>query len=125
MKRLAIFSTALCLLAACSVSGFESLDNEAFERLIATDGVQLVDVRTADEFVTKPHIAGAINIDVKAADFAEQAQALLDKEKKVAVYCQRGRRSKMAAAQLTELGYEVYELNTGIENWQKAEKPVE
>lgn len=95
MKRLAIFSTALCLLAACSVSGFESLDNEAFERLIATDGVQLVDVRTADEFVTKPHIAGAINIDVKAADFAEQAQALLDKEKKVAVYCQRGRRSKM------------------------------
>ncbi len=125
MRRLTVFSTILCLLVACSAAGFESLDNDAFERLIATDGVQLVDVRTADEFATKPHIAGAINIDVKVANFAEQAQALLDKEKKVAVYCQRGRRSKMVAAQLTELGYTVYELNTGIENWQKAEKPVE
>ncbi len=125
MKRLTPFLLTACLLAACSASGFESLDNDDFERLLATGEVQLVDVRTADEFATKPHIAGAVNIDVKTADFAERAQSLLDKEKKVAVYCQRGRRSKMAAAQLTELGYTVYELNTGIENWQNAGKPVE
>lgn len=125
MKRLAFALTVACILAACSAAGFESLGNDDFERLVSSGDVQLVDVRTAEEFAAKPHIAGAVNIDVKADDFADLAQSLLDKDKRVAVYCRRGKRSKMAAARLAEFGYKVYELDTGIENWQKAGKPVE
>jgi rhodanese-related sulfurtransferase len=127
MKRPAFLTIlAACLFVACSAHSYQSLGNDEFEQLIAVDSVQLIDVRTADEFVNKPHIASAVNIDVKSPDFDQRAQSLLDASKPVAVYCLHGKRSKIAAQRLIDLGFEqVYELNTGIEAWQNAGKAVE
>ncbi len=127
MKRSIIISIfAACLFVACNARSYQSLGNDEFEQLIAVDSVQLIDVRTSSEFLNKPHIAGALNIDVKSPDFDQRAQSLLDASKPVAVYCLHGKRSKIAAQRLVNLGFEqVYELNTGIEAWQNAQKPVE
>jgi rhodanese-related sulfurtransferase/glutaredoxin-related protein len=83
---------------------------------------QIVDTRTADEFAIN-HINGAINIDMKAADYAK-GLTKLDKTKPVFVYSIQNYRSGILAKQLRESGYgEVYELKSGIPSWIGAGYP--
>ena len=93
-----------------------SVDNIEFARHIESGNVQLIDVRTRQEFA-EGHIIGARNIDSSAADFEEQISSL-DKAKPVALYCRSGRRSKLAAERVLALGYDVIELDKGILSWQ-------
>lgn len=93
---------------------------EEFAEIIAQKNVRLIDVRTPKEYA-EGHIAGAENIDVKAADFAERIK---DIKGEVAVYCRSGKRSMMAAEQLAKQGCTVYNLDGGILAWQKAGKPT-
>jgi len=79
--------------------------------------LQLVDVRTSEEFRTS-HLQDAQNICVTDANFKEKAEAL-DKNKPVYVYCRKGGRSARAAEILTEMGFtEVYDLQGGLTNWE-------
>lgn len=43
----------------------------------------------------------------------------------MAVYCRSGKRSKKAAAILSEKGYKVFELDKGFNSWQEAGKEIE
>ena len=118
-KFLLFLMSVMCLFAGCSdKTKFKSVDSKEFERQIAVDGVQLVDVRTADEFASK-HIVGAVNIDVTASDFDEKV-AKLDKTKPIAVYCRSGNRSKRAAQRMASAGFVVVELDGGILSWSGA-----
>lgn len=87
----------------------------------AYPGAQLVDVRTADEYA-QGHIASAQNIDVKKGTFLQEADSLLDKSRPVAVYCKGGVRSRMAAKQLLEKGFMVYNLQEGYDGWIRYQK---
>ncbi len=91
-----------------------------FAEIMTRNDVLLIDVRTSDEYA-EGHLAGAENIDVKAADFAE---CIKDIQGTVAVYCRGGRRSLKAAEQLAKQGCTVYNLDGGIQAWQKAGKPT-
>lgn len=64
-------------------------------------GITIVDVRDASEY-QEGHIAGAINIP--SDQFASQS-GVLDKEKKLVVYCNSGGRSYTAYRKLMKLGY--------------------
>ena len=106
-----------CLLGGChNTVGFVSQSNQEFAATISDSNVQLVDVRTAEEFADG-HIPGAVNIDVKRDDFDEVVAAGLDNGRPVAVYCRSGARSKVAAKRLAGKGFKVYELNNGFMNW--------
>lgn len=98
---------------------------DSFARQLANNlQAQLIDVRTADEFV-QGHLPDAKNIDYKRADFDRLIKAL-DKQKPVYVYCLSGGRSKAAAEQLRSLGYgPVYELTGGYLKWSAKLLPVE
>ncbi len=76
----------------------------------------LLDVRTEKEFAVG-HIKGAILIpDYEIRLRAEKE--LPDKAKTILVYCRSGRRSKLAAQDLAELGYtDVLEFG-GIIDWK-------
>lgn len=63
--------------------------------------IQIVDVRDPEEFA-EGHIPGAINCPLE--DFALQS-AVIDKKKKVVVYCNAGGRSYKAYRKLMRLGY--------------------
>ena len=126
MKKLFIFISAiLCNLLGCTAQQqkFESLDAEAFEQVISDTSVVRLDVRSIDEYASG-HIAKAINIDVMKDDFKTKATSLLPKDKTIALYCRSGRRSKKAAGILTENGYKVIELNSGISGWINAQKDI-
>lgn len=91
---------------------------EAFAEYIAGDSVQLVDVRTAEEFADG-HINGATNIDVKDSCFIAKAKNILTTERPVAVYCRSGKRSAYAAEILSAAGYKAANLEGGILEWMK------
>jgi len=79
----------------------------------------LLDVRTPAEFASG-HLPGAVNLDVRSADFS-QAAATLDPGKNYAVYCHSGNRSKTAMATMSQAGFtHLYDLAGGIGAWQSA-----
>ena len=83
-----------------------------------TAGATVVDVCTPVEFLAG-HVPGALNLDVNAADFAQKA-AQLDKSKPVLVNCHAGIRGARAAALLHELGFDVKNLEGGLDAWEAA-----
>ena len=107
--------TVLCAIFGCTAKGFVSVDADEFAREIVKPGVQVVDVRTAEEYAAG-HLPKAVNVDVLQSDFAKKI-AKLDKKRPVALYCRSGRRSKSAAEQAAKLGFKVVELDGGILSW--------
>ena len=103
---------------------FKSVSVADFAELIKdTANVQLLDVRTSDEF-NEGHIDGALQIDFYSALFMDLATMKLSTEKPVAIYCRSGRRSASAANKLAELGYDVINLDGGIMAWKQSKKPI-
>jgi len=127
MKSLLKTLGMVCLfgMAACQNSqpAFKSVDAATFEQQISAPEVQLVDVRTPDEYAAG-HIAESKNIDSGSADFEVVCKKELDSQRPVAVYCRSGRRSKIAAEQLTKMGFQVVELNGGFNEWKESNRTV-
>jgi rhodanese-related sulfurtransferase len=119
MKKIILLFLSLMasLIVFSQENNFQSVNNEEFAKIIKKKKVQLIDVRTAQEFSTG-HLPKAQNIDMRQADFQEKARKELKTKHPVAVYCRSGRRSKIAAQKLVAQGFEVYELNTGIIQWK-------
>ena len=103
---------------------FKSVSVVDFADIIKdTANVQLLDVRTCDEF-NEGHIDGALQIDFYSALFMDLATMKLSKEKPVAIYCRSGRRSASAANKLAEQGYDVINLDGGIMAWKQSKMPI-
>ena len=96
---------------------------DEFQTLIADPDVQLLDVRTQEEF-DDGHISGARLVDVNDSAFVEKALGVLDPQRRVAVYCRSGRRSAHAASLLASQGLAVTNLNGGVIAWQDQGKTL-
>ena len=89
--------------------------NSALEEYRHTTGAVLLDVREAEEFCSG-HIPGAIVISHE--EIKEKAEKTLpDKDRLILVYCRSGRRSKLAAQDLADLGYTNVKEFGGIIDW--------
>lgn len=101
---------------------FNRLNVEEFQKAIAEDGVQVLDVRTDQEY-KNGHIANAINMDVLSnITFKQQIEAL-DKTKPLYVYCRSGKRSLMALRILQKKGFvSIWDLKGGYQEWEKTHK---
>lgn len=119
MKYLLLMLGALLIgTVACSQNSagkFIPQNNADFARAIADTTILLVDARTPAEYAAG-HIPGAVNIDVGGNSFDKQVAAL-DKKRPVAVYCRSGNRSKAAARKFVSEGFQVYELDKGLNGW--------
>jgi len=126
--KIKVLSLVLLLIGVTSclknqVEGVQVLDVSKYEKKMAQPDVQLVDVRTPEEFA-EGHLENAINIDITANDFDTKITAL-DKEKPVMVYCKAGGRSAKASSRLNELGFKnISDLEGGIINWNSENKPI-
>ncbi|MBR4229466.1 MAG: MBL fold metallo-hydrolase [Bacteroidales bacterium] len=122
MKKILMITMFAAMFCGCgNGQGYRAVKTvgaDEFAGIMARNDVRLVDVRTPEEYAAG-HLAGAENIDVKAANFAKRIKGI---EGEVAVYCRGGRRSLTAAQQLAANGCTVYNLDGGILAWQKAGK---
>jgi rhodanese-related sulfurtransferase len=110
--------------SANETNGFKDLSVAEFAKMVADKQNVILDVRTAKEFAAG-HIAGAVNVDVTAADFGSKAAAL-DKSKTYLVHCATGARSVRACDKLSKLDFpKLYHLPAGFRGWVKAGEPVE
>ncbi len=97
--------------------GYEQISGEQAKRLMdaETDYI-IVDSRTIEEF-NEGHIEDAILIpEYEISERAEKE--LLNKDQLILVYCRSGRRSKIAAQALVDLGYTNVKEFGGIIDWQ-------
>jgi phage shock protein E len=94
-----------------------------FKAKIETKDVQLIDVRTPEEY-NEAHIKNAKNIDFYSEQFYSD-MSKLDKNKPLFIYCRSGGRSGKAATQLSKAGFDVYDLKGGFIDWQKQQYQIE
>lgn len=106
-----------------AIDTWANMGVEEFQTLIADPAVQLLDVRTRDEY-DDGHIAGAKLVDVNDSTFVDKAMEVLDPQHEVAVYCRSGRRSARAAGLLAAKGLKVTNLDGGVIAWQDAGKAL-
>ena len=78
----------------------------------------VLDVRTPGEF-REGHLAGAVNVDFLASDFAARLTAM-ERGKSYLVYCRTGNRSTKAVHTMEQLRFRsVYHMGDGIMGWEK------
>lgn len=110
-----IFAMNSCVQCSHTGGRFERLSVAEFKEFITNHDVQLVDVRTAEEYNTG-HMPGSINIDVLQGH--EGLAAKLDPERPVALYCRSGRRSETAGKVLKAVFFKnVVDLEGGYNAW--------
>ena len=117
-KLIALLSISVLFLTGCGSSSASVTNQGAgeFAKTISNSSVVVLDVRTPGEFMTG-HIANAINIDVEGMQFNSEVSKL-DKAKTYAVYCHSGRRSGIATAEMSKLGFKMlFNLEGGIGAW--------
>ena len=123
MKKLVFLLLAVMMLTACGQDTEKDQGavyvnitaEEAKQIMDSEEGYVILDVRTQEEY-DQGHIPGAIVISHE--EIAEKAEEVLtDKEQLILVYCRSGRRSKIAAEALVELGYTNIKEFGGISDW--------
>ena len=123
MKKLIFLLLAVMMLAACGQDTEKDREavymnitaEEAKQIMDSEEGYIILDVREQDEYDTG-HIPGAILIPYTQIE--EKASEMLpDKDQLILVYCRSGRRSKIAAEALAELGYTNIKEFGGIIDW--------
>ncbi|MBQ0733402.1 rhodanese-like domain-containing protein [Aquimarina celericrescens] len=101
----------------------EVITAEEMDSLLEMGRVQLIDVRTPEEYA-EGYIEGAINIDFRNENF-EDLVSKVDKSKPVAVYCGRGGRSGKCSAYMKKAGFKkIYDLDGGITEWKFKGKKI-
>ena len=123
MKKLIFLLLAVMMLTACGQDKENDQGavyvnitaEEAKQIMDSEEGYIILDVRTQEEY-DQGHIPGAIVISHE--EITEKAEDVLtDKEQLILVYCRSGRRSKIAAEALVELGYTNIKEFGGIIDW--------
>lgn len=100
---------------AANKSAYKKISAEEAKKIIESEDVIILDVRTQEEYKTG-HIENAVLLPLN--DISSKAEELLqDKDAKILVYCRSGNRSATASKQLIKMGYtNVYDFG-GIISW--------
>ena len=124
-KSLFILMLSILGFMGCTAQNGSSIDSkEAYGLIKADTNIAILDVRTAKEFADG-HVAGAVNIDVNQADFAQKIDEL-DRSQTYIVYCRSGRRSSKAVGIMAAKGFKnLYNVSDGFVGWNKNGLPFE
>ncbi|TYB74448.1 rhodanese-like domain-containing protein [Bizionia gelidisalsuginis] len=118
-KIILIFAVALASLSCENNSEgvITEVSPEEIDLILDLEKVQLIDVRTAEEF-DLGHIINAQNININSDSFDADIE-LLDKEQPVVLYCKSGNRSAMCAKKMKDAGFKkIYDLKEGFSKWK-------
>ena len=113
--------------AACTTyrgGGRDVQQTQLLEWMEQKTALCILDVRTADEYASG-HIPGAINISHQEIS-AHLDELAAHKDQNIVVYCQSGRRARIAQNALAKAGFaNVCHLTGDMAAWRKAGQPTE
>ena len=114
---LSLFGMTACDGENNKTSTYEQITAEQAKTIMDTEkDYVIIDARTEEEFA-EGHIENAMLIP--EYEISERAEKELpDKEQLILVYCRSGRRSKIAAQSLADMGYTNVKEFGGIIDWQ-------
>lgn len=114
MKKIFAAFMFLLLITGCSGGSYTDVSVDEAKELIDNDEVQVLDVRTPDEFAAG-HIPGAKLVPLQVL---ESMLSELDQDQKYLVVCRSGNRSTQASEILVENGYKnIYNMTGGMNEW--------
>lgn len=120
MKKIILIFAVIVTLVSCENTSegiITEVSPEEMDLILDLEKVQLIDVRTAEEF-DLGHIINAQNIDINSNSFDADIE-LLDKEQPVVLYCKSGNRSAKCAQKMKEAGFKkIYDLKEGFSKWE-------
>jgi thioredoxin len=116
----------LLILFSCASNGQKNkvASPEIFSEAIKSQNIQILDVRTADEYKSG-HIKNSLQANWLNKPEFDDRTSHLDKSKPIFIYCLSGGRSGAAAEALTAKGYTVTNLEGGINAWKRENRPLE
>lgn len=92
----------------------ERITPAAFQALHQKEGITILDVREVDEFQAG-HIQSAVNVPLSTL---EEQYNQLESDKRYYVICQGGKRSERACQFLETKGYDVVNVEGGMNQWK-------
>ncbi len=92
----------------------ERIEPAAFQALHQKEDLTILDVREVDEFQAG-HIEGAVNVPLSTLD---KGYEQLDASKRYYVICQGGMRSERACKFLETKGFDVVNVEGGMNQWK-------
>lgn len=105
VKKNLLFALAALVAMEANAVGFKTLSMaEGIEMAKGNPKAVIVDVRRDDEYKAG-HIPGALLLTLEKITKESAAKVLPDKSQMIFIYCRSGRRSKIAANKLLDLGY--------------------
>ncbi len=105
VKKNFLFALAALVAMEANAVGFKTFSMaEGIEMAKGNPKAVIVDVRRDDEYKAG-HIPGALLLTLEKITKESAAKVLPDKSQMIFIYCRSGRRSKIAANKLLELGY--------------------
>ncbi len=123
MKKLSILFglTVILFFTACKDNSVAQeirvLTPTEFHDSIASKTVQLIDVRTPEEFA-EGHLDNALNINISETDFITEVEKL-NLDEPIYLYCRSGKRSAKASLILKDVGFkEIYDMEGGFLHWE-------
>lgn len=123
-----LFFSALQIIVftACNSNAqTQTISIDEFEKGITKTEIQLLDVRTSEEY-NSGHLTNALQANWNnESEFTERIKAL-DKTKPIYIYCLSGGRSNNAMQWLFKNGFTtVYNMKGGINAWKQADKKIQ
>ncbi len=118
-NMLCLLITVLGFSCQNNTTGITVVDKTFLEKEVIGKDVQLVDVRTQEEYESG-HIDDAVNFNIIDNEtFLSQIQTL-DKQQPVYLYCKMGGRSNRAANIMKENGFtQIFDYSGGYNDWVK------
>lgn len=97
-------------------SDVKRIDTQEAQQMLQKKSYVLIDARAQDEFAVS-HLKGSML-------YEESLVHKLNKNEPILIYCTIGVRSNRIAKQLSDMGFEVYDMQEGILGWANNELPV-
>ena len=114
MKKIFAALMFALLITGCSGGSYTDVSVDEAKELIDNGEVQVLDVRTPDEFAAG-HIPGAKLVPLQVL---ESMLSELDQDQKYLVVCRSGNRSTQASGILVENGFKhIYNMTGGMNEW--------
>ncbi len=128
-KRVFLIATGLTLLFIASGvyvfrngvysfwdSDVKRIDTQEAQQMLQKKSYVLIDARAQNEFAVS-HLKGSMLYEESLVD-------KLNKNEPILIYCTIGVRSNRIAKQLSDMGFEVYDMQEGILGWANNELPL-